>query len=322
VTKYFTLIKHHPCAQLAHLYEHLFITTVTDYFYRHKQYKLLDYALNGSTYDSGVIVISAECYSKKSAELFKNLAMIKTSFGEHPVYLPVSQALSQIVAEGPEKLFVSDTDMIIDELKKLDGQSWQDLDSIDLLPKDIHKNNSLRDLIYFTDQPTVRPNKIELQLQFSNKSIELRMLWRELTRFLSLSIGQNICQNFGAYFADEHAKDNENLTTVSNTFLVSPHILPKVNIEEITNNIRHTLKTITEPEILNRFANYLSLTSYKSNPNTAPNEDRLLREFGAVMGSTGWKRVATVENLIKVLQATQISLHHNGSKRESGRIYK
>ena len=93
-------------------------------------------------------------------------------------------------------------------------------------------------------------------------------------------------------------------------------------MEEITNNIRHTLKTITEPEILNRFANYLSLTSYKSNPNTAPNEDCLLREFGAIMGSTGWKRVATVENLIKVLQATQISLHHNGSKRESGRIYK
>lgn len=242
--------------------------------------------------------------------------MIKTSFGEHPAYLPISQALSQIVAEGPEKLFVGDTDMVIDELKKLDGQSWQDLDSIDLLPKDIHKNNSLRDLIYFTDRPAVRPNKIELQLQFRDQSIELRMLWRELTRFLSLSIGQNICQNFGAYFADEHTKDNENLTTVSNTFLVSPHILPKVNMEEISNNIRHTLKTITEPEILNRFANYLSLTSYKSNPNTAPNEDRLLREFGAVMGSTGWKRVATVENLIKVLQATQISLHHKGSKRE------
>ena len=26
--KHFTLVKHHPCTQLAHLYEHLFIATV------------------------------------------------------------------------------------------------------------------------------------------------------------------------------------------------------------------------------------------------------------------------------------------------------
>lgn len=42
---------------------------------------------------------------------------MKTGFGEHPAHLPISQALSQIIAEGSEKLFIGDTDMLIDELK-------------------------------------------------------------------------------------------------------------------------------------------------------------------------------------------------------------
>ena len=52
--KYLAIVKHHPCEQLAHLYKHLFVTTV----YHHRQYNLLGYAPNGTTYDSGVISAS------------------------------------------------------------------------------------------------------------------------------------------------------------------------------------------------------------------------------------------------------------------------
>lgn len=38
--KHLAIVKYHPCAQLAHLYEHLLVTTVADYLYRHGQYKL------------------------------------------------------------------------------------------------------------------------------------------------------------------------------------------------------------------------------------------------------------------------------------------
>ena len=33
--KHLAIVKHHPCTQLAHLYEHLFVTAVADYLYRH-----------------------------------------------------------------------------------------------------------------------------------------------------------------------------------------------------------------------------------------------------------------------------------------------
>lgn len=275
----------------------------------------MDYALNGATYDSGVIIISAECYAKTSAKLLQDLATMKTDFGKAPFYLPISRALSQIIAEEPEAIFIGDVDTIIGELRLLDDQPWQDLDSVELLPKDVHGDKKLLDLMYTTDQPAVKPRKIKLQLQFSDPSIELRMLWRELVRFLNLSIGQKVCQEFGTYFTDESVKDSASSTTVVSTFLVNSHILPATKIEEIAASVKHTLETITMPEVLQRFADYLSLASYSSNPHAAPDEDRLLREFGAILGSAGWKKIASVENLTKVLQATRITIKDSATKQ-------
>ena len=299
--KHFTLVKHHPCTQLAHLYEHLFVTTVADYLYRHGQYKLLDYALNGATYDSGVIIISAECYAKTSAKLLQELAMMKTDFGKAPFYLPISRALSQIIAEEPEAIFIGDVDTIIGELRLLDDQPWQDLDSVELLPKDVHGDKKLLDLMYTTDQPAVKPRPCEHGFC--------------LVRFLNLSIGQKVCQEFGNYFTDESVKDSANSTTVVSIFLVNSHILPATKIEEIAASVKHTLETITMPEVLQRFADYLSLASYSTDPHAAPDEDRLLREFGAILGSAGWKKIANVENLTKVLQATRITVKDSATKQ-------
>ena len=179
----------------------------------------------------------------------------------------------------------------------------------------MHGDKKLLDLMYTTDQPAVQPRKIKLQLQLSDQSIELRILWRELVRFLNLSIGQKVCQEFGTYFTDESVKDSANSTTVVSTFLVNSHILPATKIEEIAASVKHTLETITMPEVLQRFANYLSLASYSANPHAAPDEDRILREFGAILGSAGWKKIASVENLTKVLQATRITVKDSATKQ-------
>ena len=66
---------------------------------------------------------------------------------------------------------------------------------------------------------------------------------------------------------------------------------------------------------MQRFADYLSLASYSSNPHAAPDEDRLLREFGAILGPAGWKKIASVENLSKVLQATRITVKDSATKQ-------
>ena len=61
-------------------------------------------------------------------ELLKGFVTMKADLGKAPCHLPISRALSQITAEESEAIFIGDVDTIIDELKTLDDQFWQELD--------------------------------------------------------------------------------------------------------------------------------------------------------------------------------------------------
>lgn len=311
--KCFTLVKHHPCTQLAHLYEHLFVSAITEYLYNHGQYKLLDYSLNGETYESGIVMICGECYSTETEYLLENIANMKVSLSDkNPGHIPVSQAMSQLYAEESQKLFVKNPDMIIRELELLDNKPWQNLDSVDILPKNTTNNKDLTDLIYETDQPADKKPVLKLQLQVDNQPVELRVLWRELARFISLSIGQKICRDFGVYYSKESMK-NTGISVVSTSiFSVSPHT-QKVNLKEVAATAKQALnKTITS-NVLNRFSDYLSSLSYTNNPCAAPDSCQIAREFGIIIGAVGWEKLATTENLVKVLKTTHITFRYKNS---------
>lgn len=311
--KYFTLAKHHPCTQLAHLYEHLFVSTITEYLYSHSQYKLLDYSLNGETYESGIVIIYGECYNTEAEHLLENIANMKVSFSDkNPGHIPVARAMSQICAEESQKLFIGNPDMIIRELELLDNKPWQNLDSVDILPKNTTSNKDLTDLIYETDQPADKKPVLKLQLQIDNQPVELRVLWRELARFISLSIGQKICRDFGVYYSKESVKNNDTSVISTSIFSVSPHA-QKVNLKEVAATAKQTLAKVTSSNILNRFSDYLTSLSYTNNPYAAPDSCQIAREFGIIIGAAGWKKLATTENIAKALEATHITFRYKNS---------
>lgn len=311
--KYFTFVKYHPCEQLAHLYEHLFVSTITEYLYSHGQYKLLDYSLNGETYESGIVIIYGECYNTEAEHLLENIANIKVSLSDkNPGHIPVARAMSQICAEESQKLFIGNPDMIIRELELLDNKPWQNLDSVDILPKSTTNNKSLTDLIYETNQPANKKPVLRLQLQIDNQPVELRVLWCELARLISLSIGQNICRNFGVYYSKESVKNNNASEMSTSIFSVSPHA-QEIDMKEVTAIAKQTLTKVTSSNILNRFSDYLTSLSYTNNPYAAPDSCRIAREFGIIIGAAGWKKLATTENLAKALEATRITFRYKNS---------
>ncbi len=311
--KYFTLVKYHPCKQLAHLYEHLFISTITEYLYSHGQYKLLDYLLNGETYESGIVIIYGECYNTEAEYLLENIANMKVSLSDkNPGYIPVSQAMSQLYAEESQKLFVKDPDMIIRELELLDNKPWQNLDSVDILPKNTTNDKSLTDLIYETDQPADKKPILKLQLQIDNQPVELRVLWRELARFISLSIGQKICRDFGVYYSKEPVKNNDTSVISTSIFSISPHV-QEIDLKEVAAIAKQTLAKVTSSKVLNRFSDYLTSLSYTENPYITPDSCQIAREFGIIIGAAGWEKLATTENIAKALKATHITFRYKNS---------
>ena len=311
--KYFALIKHHPCTQLAHLYEHLFVSTITEYLYSHGQYKLLDYSLNGETYESGIVMICGECYNTEAEHLLENIANMKVSLSDkNPGHTPVARAMSQICAEESQKLFIGNPDMIIRELELLDNKPWQNLDSVDILPKNTTNDKDLTDLIYETDQPADKKSALKLRLQISNQPVELRVLWRELARLISLAIGQKICRDFGVYYSKESVKNNDTSVISTSIFSVSPHA-QKVNLKEVAATAKQALTKVTSSKVLNRFSDYLTSLSYPNNPCAAPDSCQIAQEFGIVIGAAGWKKLATTENIAKALEATHITFRSKNS---------
>lgn len=311
--KYFTLVKYHPCEQLAHLYERLFVSAITEYLYNHGQYKLLDYSLNGDTYESGIVMICGECYNTEAEHLLENIANMKVSLSDkNPGHMPVSQAMSQLYAEESQKLFVKNPDMIIRELELLDNKPWQNLDSVDILPKNTTNDKSLTDLIYETDQPADKKPILKLQLQIDNQPVELRVLWRELARFISLSIGQKICRDFGVYYSKESVKNNDTSVMFTSIFSVSPHDR-EIDMKEVAAIAKQTLTKVTSSNVLEHFSDYLSSLSYTNNPCAAPDSCQIAQEFGIIIGAAGWKKLATTENIAKALKATRITFRYKNS---------
>lgn len=312
--KYFTIVKYHPCVQLAHAYEHLFVSTVTEYLYQHNRYKLLDYSLNGETYESGVIVINGECYNNESEKLLNNIATMKADLGSGKSgYLPVAQAISQIGAEEPNMLYISSPEEVIKELKKLNTKSWKNIDSVSLLPDTKAINEDVVDLIYPTNQLSNVNSPLELNIEIKDQPMEICALWYELARFIGLSVGQKICHNFSTYFSGEHVNNDGATMTYTATFSVNRHSQPEISLEEVTLLSRKTINEIITPNVLMRFSTYLSSASYSHNPHFAPDISYTAHNLGVLIGSQGWKNIATSDNMKKILQAVSYSLLYGNS---------
>ena len=307
--KYFTIVKYHPCVQLAHAYEHLFVSTITEYLYQHNRYKLLDYSLNGETYESGVIVINGECYNNESEKLLNNIATMETDLGsEKSGYLPVAQAISQIGAEEPNMLYIGNPERVIKELKKLNTKSWKNIDSVSLLPDTKAANEDIVDLIYPTNQLSNINSPLELNIEIKYQPLQICALWCELARFIGLSVGQRICHNFSTYFSNEHI-DNDGVTmTYTATFSVNRYSQSEIDLEEVALLSRKTINDVITPDVLMRFSTYLSSASYSHNPHFAPDISYTAHNLGVLIGSQGWKNIATSDNMKKILQAVSYSL--------------
>lgn len=312
--KYFTIVKYHPCVQLAHAYEHLFVSTVTEYLYQHNRYKLLDYSLNGETYESGVIVINGECYNNESEKLLNNIATMKADLGsEKSGYLPVAQAISQIGAEEPNMLYIGNPERVIKELKKLNTKSWKSIDSVSLLPDTKAANEDIVDLIYTTNQLSNVNSPLELNIEIKDQPMGICALWYELARFIGLSVGQKICHNFSTYFNGEHVNNDGATMTYTATFSVNRHSQPEISLEEVTLLSRKTINEIITPNVLMRFSTYLSSVSYSHNPHFAPDISYIAQNIGMLVGSQGWKNISTPDNMKKILQTVSYNLHCGNS---------
>ncbi len=301
------LTKSHPTIQLAHLYEHLFVGRINQFFYDKGLFKYLDYTVAGTTWDNGgIIIINCDLYSKAAINLIDDIVQLRIQHEDG--HKNVSRALTQIVAEEAYTIYVSDSQIVLDELEMLNQQPWQNLDSFSTLDTKTIRQKSKP--IYLTTQLQSKPRELKLSLvldePFAKDNRRLLPLFNVLSHILLYTLSDRVSATTGTYV--KKIGEPTKPTRLTSRLLVSRQEIALLDLQDISIVAHKTIEHAVNDQTLQRIVEEFSSVSYNLRPNEAPNTENMLRDCGILIGSKGWKDIATHENLSKLLSNMSMSI--------------
>lgn len=303
-TKNIILIKHSPSVQLGHLYEHLFVRSVNELLYKHGLFKSIDYSLEGTTFENGIIRVSYEAYNNHSAKFLELIQNTRIDLGENNSR--IMTALFQMLAEENQQIGTSDIAAVTSELEKLDEANWENIDTITFLNANEFKNK--KGVVYLSDQQADELQEVSVFIKINPESAlkaELTPLFVFLSRILLFTMGTQLSHEFGFYFTDLKTSQGGSKVEASLTATHEPHRI-EFNETAIIETANNTITYMLENDLLNRVVDDLQKISYLNNSSMAPNESRFIEDTGFVIGSKGWKEIATLENLRAITNSLSI----------------
>lgn len=305
------LIKQDPCVQLAHLYEHLFLMRVNDFFYQHKLYKMLDYAVHGTAYEqAGIIAVECEFYTPEAQALAAEISELHIELGADNVNL--SQSFHQIMAEEQHDFVVADKQKIIDRLLQLDTTPWQSLDNVAYIDTSaVRRSSSPLRLDTSSTVPT-KTLKIILGLdpQFASSHRHLAPLTNKLHRVLSLTIAPILAARYGLYPGEVYARG----TVTTNELMVNRELERDIDINELQRVAVDILAYMATPETFARLINNAAHISDTHHLYASPDYERLLIETGVLVGSRGWRDTTTTYNLRQAYNHSTLMIRYGRHK--------
>lgn len=202
--------------QLGHLYEHIFLSALSDRLRNNDYLSFLDYDISGIVDDSGLIVLELKFkdYLKDAIENF--LHQQKIVFSDDAI----ASAALQIFAE---KMVDSDgfENSIIDELEKLEAQKWQKVSIINQNKIRSISNDSFLNL-YSVDESDFFNDVIKFSFQIENEADFKKLpLFYYLSRILVNSSSEMIENDFHAFCLSVDDQFNDNIYTASATLRTS-----------------------------------------------------------------------------------------------------
>jgi hypothetical protein len=276
-----TLIKYHPCYQLGHLYEHLFMASLKKFFYDRHLYKMLDYFAYATTYEDGVIEIFCEIYTKEAAVLVDKLSDLQIDLGIDNI--EVSKALQSMMAEEPWQLYVTDKRKLLDGVRELDALPWQTPHSMQLIDTlNIRRKNTP---IYITAIDAPKPRKIHLSLRLDDKFVDSRRdilpLFNIVGHWLNRTMADQAALHFGAYVGD--ASGRRRPMSASIELFAIKALVSEMSAGDVVKYVHNVAQHMVTQATLDRMVVSLTSSIKSENNDTMPDMGRILMETGIYM---------------------------------------
>ncbi len=307
--KHLVLVKQHSCIQLGHLYEHLFCNEIKKMMYKKKLYANIDYTLQGLTYDrGGIIEVDLNLISPEAEKLEHQIKDMSLKFNDNLISL----ALKQISAEESSLLAGNNKKSVLNELTLLNNQKWQQLGEMSLI--DSRKILIKDEPIKLSESTKIRVQKVftrvTLDNQFSKNNRDLLPLFFAVVQPMLYTAQDQLSIQYGGY--REKISFNNSIFKAELKILGEPSTL-KVNemLNNLLTSINYQIKNHLPEKVIARLHEKTNDLFYIEDFQCVG------QETGIYIGLNGWKKIANLHNVSKLLSHTKIELRIGKNKIDS-----
>jgi hypothetical protein len=308
------LIKTSNEIQLAHLYEHLYLMAVVEFFKAHGLFDYLDYWFSGKTYHGGFIYLNIHLYSPAAEQLAGELSGLNPSFEQEAI----EGAAVQIVAEKQHRLG-GDLELLEVALADLHNQPWQTMNELTLL--DARRRRS-RKVLWDTDAK-VRTKEMRCELvldtEFARRRKDLLPLFDVVAHVLLDNLANELTDSYYYHMIGTASTYTKQVAKRTHTFRGWLQSVPTLTDE--LEACKLYVADMVRRGVAGRIAHFLQTSDYEAGEavSTIPDELRLYEATGILVGAAGWHQIATESNIADILRRTSLQLTY-GRERQQARL--
>lgn len=307
------LVKQYPSAELAHLYKILYCKSIDAFLQTHGVYRYLDYSLAGIThYKGGLILIEIIFYSEKATKYTDEIKYLAIDIDETSIGL----GIAQIAAKTKTLLGSSGLKEITHALEMLHHQPWQDIDELDAINT---RSIKMKASPLWTTQGEPQRTRdlivdIALHPIIATSRPELLPLFTRLADFIHLNCEGVVANAFGLYsngVAKVRHTDDFGMPLV---FSVPPSGKGYMNDRERLKKVLWLFinwgRELQKAPVLDSFINVIHDGTYSETPYLMVNPNATLNSTGWFVGTKGWRKQATRENVNLLLDNMSIEVKY------------
>lgn len=306
-------IKTHSSPHVAHLYEHLYISAVSNLFLRHNLFALGDYYLAGRTYMGGFIHIDILLITPEAMALGKVLKDVRPTLDDESI----AGGLLELMAEEQ-------------------GRARCDFKTVQKSVKELHKKpwQTFEEFMTFN---TLKTRRTYTELSFSHKKPKhFRTIFTEF--LLSKSFAEATPSAKPLFWIVASVLTNNMIHDIVSQHSYYPYSLNMLNDKgtlKSSRRYRGLRKAATEPSntllickqslenmlaknIIEKIIRHAN-EDFNRLPMGAPDELDIYESTKVLVGKAGWRQISTAENVKEVIQHTTLQVKC-GSETQSFKL--
>ncbi len=296
--------------ELAHVYEHLYLSALSALFKERKLLDYLDYRWHGETHHGGYIYIYVALVTPQAQKLAAELACLDLSFA----WESVIDAVAEVEAESKKRIG-GNNKVALQELKKLHAQPWQTIDEFTYFDS---KNMRRSRKIFWDSDQDAHTKILKSEFILDNTFVEENRiqlpLFRSVVRTLEDNVTHDLVREFN-YYRLEGESTVYNKSTTKEGVAYRVRAKRDDHLENELDIYKMSITWALEQNFISKLVLFMQNRRQQGKELIGPDEVDIYKACGIFMGDKGWRETATEANIREIMKYTTLQLTFGREKQ-------